>query len=50
MDNGNLIDVISLDYCIAFDSVSHRKFLYKFKQCGFNDKMYAWMKSFLSNT
>ena len=49
VDNGNSIDVISLDYSKAFDSVCHRKLLHKFKQYNFNNKMCAWMKSFLSD-
>ena len=41
LNNGNWIDVISLDYSKAFDRVSHKKLQYKFKQYGFNNKMCA---------
>ena len=48
-DKGQWIDVTSLNYFKAFDTVSHLKLLYKFQQYGFSDKMCAWMKTFLQN-
>ncbi len=49
LDNWEWIDVISLDYSKAFDTVSHNKLLYKFQQYEFSEKMCTWMKSFLQN-
>ena len=48
-DKGQWIDVTSLNYFKAFDTVSHLKLLYKFQQFGFCDKMCALMKTFLQN-
>jgi hypothetical protein len=49
LDNGHWIDVISLDYSKAFDTVSHNKLMYKVQQYGFSSKMCAWITSFLQD-
>ena len=43
------IDVISLDFSKAFDTVSHNKLLYTINEYGFSNSMYKWLESFLIN-
>ena len=45
----NSVDVIYLDLCKAFDSVSHLKLLHKLKFYGITGQLLHWFKSYLFN-
>ena len=47
IDNGNTVDVIYLDFCKAFDKVSHRLLLYKLDTYGIRGKALRWISNFL---
>ena len=48
MDIGHSVDVITVDFTKAFDSISHSKLLYKIKMYGICDKIYSWIKEFVT--
>ena len=48
IDKGNFIDVIYLDYALAFDKVSHSKLLVKLTNLGIGGNIHSWISSFLS--
>ena len=41
------VDVMYLDLCKAFDSVSHTKLLHKLHTCGISGKLWNWFKFYL---
>ena len=41
------MDVITVDFAKAFDSISHNKLLYKLKIYGICGKIHTWIKEFL---
>ena len=41
--------VIYIDFKKAFDSVSHKKLIYKLTAYGFSEKLITWLTSFLSH-
>ena len=45
--NGNVVDVIYLDFAKAFDTVPHRRLLGKLESYGIRGKLLKWIKSFL---
>ena len=45
---GIFIDIIYLDYSIAFDKVSHNKSLVKLTNLGIGGNIHSWISSFLS--
>ena len=47
IDNGEDVDVIYLDFCKAFDKVTHRRLVYKLEQYGIKGDLLLWMKNFL---
>ena len=47
VDSGYGIDVIYLDYSIAFDSVPHLRLIEKLKGYGIGGKLMMWLGSFL---
>jgi len=49
LDQGYGVDVLYLDYRKAFDSVPHKRLLYKLSTLGFHRKLLAWIESFLSD-
>ena len=49
LDKGKSVDVIYIDFCKAFDSVSHPKLLFKLEKYGINDKCLNWIKEFLTD-
>ena len=49
MDIGHSVDVITVDFAKAFDSISHNKLLYKLKMYGICGKIHTWIKEFLIN-
>ena len=48
-DQGSQVDVAILDFSKAFDTVPHRKLLYKLKNYGISGSTHAWLSSFLTN-
>ena len=46
---GKQIDVILLDFCKAFEKVSHTKLLRKQHQYGIRGKLLSWIQAFLGN-
>ena len=42
------VDIIYLDFAKAFDTVPHRRLLYKLKAYGIEGKLLIWIESFLS--
>ena len=47
LDEGNCMDIISLDYQKAFDSVTHRRLLSTLNSYGYRGKVLKWVESFL---
>ena len=48
-ETGLITDIVILDFSKAFDTVSHRKLLYKLSVLGIHEKIIAWIKGFLQN-
>ena len=49
LDEGHSIDCIYMDYAKAFDTVPHRRLLYKLSKYGINPKAVSWIENFLGN-
>ena len=49
IDNGHSVDLITIDFSKAFDSISRNKLIYKLKSFGICDKILLWIKEFLNN-
>ena len=49
LDNGYGVDVLYLDYRKAFDSVPHKRLIYKLSSVGLHGKLLSWLSFFLSN-
>lgn len=49
MDNGEGMDMVFLDYKKAFDSVPHKRLVYKLSKYGFGENFTNWISDFLSN-
>ena len=49
LDRGEDVDVIYLDFCKAFDKVSHKRLLKKLWRYGIRGNLYAWIQDFLSD-
>ena len=49
MDIGHSVDVITVDFAKAFDSISHNKLLYKLKMYGICGEIHTLIKEFLIN-
>ena len=49
LDEGHLIDCVYMDYAKAFDTVPHRRLLYKLSKYGINPKAVSWIENFLGN-
>ena len=47
LDQGSQVDVIYLDYCKAFDQVSHQILIEKLKFYGICDPLLTWFRSYL---
>ncbi len=48
VDEGHTVDVIYLDFDMAFDSVNHRFLLAKRKPFGVGDAIVQWIEAYLS--
>ena len=48
LDVGESIDIIYIDFCKAFDSVSHPKLLSKLEPFGLDNRTCCWIKSILT--
>ncbi len=46
LDNGFSIDSIYLDYMKAFDTVPHRRLIYKLRTNGINPSILRWIEGF----
>ena len=49
LDKGHSIDCVYMDYAKAFDTVPHRRLLYKLSRYGINPKAVSWIENFLGN-
>ena len=49
IDDGNCVDVITVDFAKAFYSIFHNKLIYKLKFYGKCSKVQSWIKEFLNN-
>ena len=49
LDEGEGMDMVFLDYKKAFDTVPHKRLLYKVRKYGFGDIYINWIKDFLTN-
>ena len=48
IDKGNSVDVVYIDFCKAFDTVSHQKLIMKLSKYGIHGNLLLWIKDFLS--
>ena len=48
LDAGKAVDVVYIDFCKAFDSVSHQKLMFKLEKYGITGKCLNWVKDFLT--
>ena len=49
LDEGHSIDCVYMDYAKAFDTVPHKRLLYKLSKYGINPKAVSWIENFLGN-
>jgi len=49
IDNGQLVDVIFLDFQKAFDKVPHQRLLLKVRALGIDGQILRWVEDWLSN-
>ena len=49
LDNRNNVDLISIDFSKAFDTISHNKLIYKLPKYYIDKKTLRWVKEFLNN-
>ena len=47
VDNSHSVNIITIDFAKAFDTVSHNKLLYKLQTYGICGKFKLWIKEFL---
>ena len=47
IDNGDQVDIVYTDFEKAFDRISHKHLISKLLSYGINDKLVAWISSFL---
>ncbi len=47
-DSGQVIDVLYIDICKAFDSLPHSKLLSKLEKYGISGKLLSWIRAFLT--
>ena len=49
IDDGNRVDVITVDFAKTFDFISHNKLIYKLQFYGICGKVQSWIREFLNN-
>ena len=49
LDNGNNVDLITIDFSKAFDKICHNKLIYKLSKYGISGNLLACIKDFLTN-
>ena len=49
IDNNNKVDLITIDFSKAFDSISHSKLIHNLYSYGIQGKLLNWIKEFLNN-
>jgi len=49
VDNGELVDVVYLDFQKAFDKVPHRRLLHKIGMHGVTGGVLAWIEDWLTS-
>ena len=49
LEDRGAVDVIVLDFCKAFDSVTHRRLLLKLQAIGVDGPLLHWIEAFLSD-
>ena len=49
IDSNKFVDTVYIDFAKTFDTVSHRKLLYKLTKYGISGNILQWFSSFLSN-
>ena len=49
LDAGHSINCVYMDYAKAFDTVSHRRFIYKLSTYSITEDVVSWINGFLSN-
>jgi len=49
LDKGNCVDVIYLDFQKAFNSVPHKRLLYKLATFGIQGELQKWIENFLTD-
>ena len=49
INDGNCVDVITVDFAKAFDSIFHNKLIYKLLFYSICSKVQSWIKEFLNN-
>ena len=47
--NHHSVDIAYIDFCRAFDAISHPKLLLKLSAYGLSGNLYLWIKAFLTN-
>ena len=47
--DGKSVDVLYTDFAKAFDTVAHKRLIYKMKAYGINEKTIKWVESYLNN-
>ena len=47
ISKGNVVDTIYFDFAKAFDSVTHKRLLYKLNTYSITGNTFEWIKSFL---
>ena len=47
VEEGNNVDVVTVDFSKAFDKISHNLLLHKLEKYGIKGNIYAWISDFL---
>ena len=47
LDRGRPVDVVYLDFAKAFDTVPHKRLIYKIRSAGIDHKVCSWMENWL---